>query len=52
MCERDKFLDDAMRLVTDLSSNQTFSTVRPLLNFWAVFSPSQEVSALKLVIKL
>lgn len=42
MRERDKFLDDAMRLVTDLSSNQTFSTVRPLLNFWAVFSPSQE----------
>ncbi|KAG2131805.1 IgA peptidase M64-domain-containing protein [Suillus clintonianus] len=40
--ERDKFLDDAMRLVTDLSANQTFATVRPLLNFWAVFSPSQE----------
>jgi hypothetical protein len=46
MRERDKFLDDAMRLVTDLSANQTFATVRPLLNFWAVFSPSQEVSAL------
>lgn len=42
MRERDKFLDDAMRLVTDLSANQTFATVRPLLNFWAVFSPSQE----------
>ncbi|KAG1777226.1 IgA peptidase M64-domain-containing protein [Suillus placidus] len=42
MRERDKFLDDAMRLVTDLSANQTFATVRPLLNFWAVFTPSQE----------
>lgn len=42
MRERDKFLDDAMRLVSDLSTNQTFATVRPLLNFWAVFSPSEE----------
>ncbi|OJA21024.1 hypothetical protein AZE42_02333 [Rhizopogon vesiculosus] len=42
MSERDKFLEDAMRLVTDLSANQTFATVRPLLNFWAIFSPSQE----------
>ncbi|KAG0704847.1 IgA peptidase M64-domain-containing protein [Suillus ampliporus] len=42
MRERDKFLEDAMRLVTDLSANQTFATVKPLLNFWAVFSPSQE----------
>ncbi|KAG1727908.1 IgA peptidase M64-domain-containing protein [Suillus occidentalis] len=42
MRERDKFLDDAMRLVTDLSANQTFASVRPLLNFWAVFSPSEE----------
>lgn len=46
MRERDKFLDDAMRLVTDLSANQTFASVRPLLNFWAVFSPSEEVRAL------
>lgn len=42
MRERDKFFDDAMRLVTDLSANQTFASVRPLLNFWAVFSPSEE----------
>lgn len=42
MRERDKFLNDAMRLVTDLSANQTFASVRPLLNFWAVFSPSRE----------
>jgi hypothetical protein len=43
--EKDKFLEDAMRLVTDLSANQTFATVKSLLNFWAVFSPSQEVNA-------
>ena len=52
MNERDKFLEDAMRLVTDLSANQTFATVRPLLNFWAVFSPSQEVSTPSIATKL
>lgn len=42
--ERDKFLHDARRLAFDLSENQTFATVKPLLNFWAAFSPSNEVS--------
>lgn len=41
--EKDKFLDDAMRLALDVSSNQTFNTVKPLLNFWAAFVPSHEV---------
>ena len=41
--ERGKFIDDAMRLAQDISANQTFYTVKPLLNFWAAFSPSNEV---------
>ena len=41
--ERDKFIEDARRLAKDVSSNQTFNTVQPLLNFWAAFSPSKEV---------
>ncbi|KAF9499078.1 hypothetical protein BDN71DRAFT_1442591 [Pleurotus eryngii] len=40
--ERGKFIDDAMRLAQDISANQTFYTVKPLLNFWAAFSPSNE----------
>ncbi|KAH0832139.1 IgA peptidase M64-domain-containing protein [Lanmaoa asiatica] len=40
--ERRKFLDDASRLARDISTNQTFFTVKPLLNFWAVFTPSKE----------
>ncbi|KAI0762017.1 IgA peptidase M64-domain-containing protein [Trametes elegans] len=40
--EKDKFLEDALRLATDVSSNQTFYTVQPLLNFWAAFAPSNE----------
>ncbi|KAF8513772.1 IgA peptidase M64-domain-containing protein [Gautieria morchelliformis] len=40
--EKDKFLTDAKRLALDMSQNQTFSTVQPLMNFWAAFSPSQE----------
>ncbi|KAF9241078.1 IgA peptidase M64-domain-containing protein [Melanogaster broomeanus] len=41
--ERQKFVDDASRLAQDMSANQTFFTVKPLLNFWAVFTPSKEV---------
>jgi hypothetical protein len=41
--ERDKFIEDARRLAEDVSNNQTFNTVQPLLNFWAAFSPSKEV---------
>ncbi|KAF9015837.1 hypothetical protein BDZ89DRAFT_962416 [Hymenopellis radicata] len=40
--EKDKFLEDALALATDISQNQTFNTVKPLLNFWAAFSPSEE----------
>ena len=42
--ERSKFFDDATRLVEEISQNQTFYTVKPLLNFWAAFTPSAEVS--------
>jgi hypothetical protein len=41
--EKDKFLADAKRLALDMSQNQTFATVQPLMNFWAAFSPSREV---------
>ena len=44
--EKDKFIDDAMRLAEDISGNQTFYTVKPLLNFWAAFTPSKEVRIL------
>ncbi|KAJ8523234.1 hypothetical protein ONZ45_g289 [Pleurotus djamor] len=40
--ERGKFFNDAKRLAQDISGNQTFFTVKPLLNFWAAFSPSNE----------
>ncbi|OCH90452.1 hypothetical protein OBBRIDRAFT_793331 [Obba rivulosa] len=40
--EKAKFLEDATRLANDISGNQTFDTVKPLLNFWAAFSPSNE----------
>jgi hypothetical protein len=41
--EYDKFIADATRLAQDVSGNQTFYTVKPLLNFWAAFTPSKEV---------
>ncbi|KAF7296654.1 hypothetical protein HMN09_01074100 [Mycena chlorophos] len=40
--ERDKFIEDASRLADDVSNNQTFHTVKPLMNFWAAFTPSKE----------
>ncbi|CCM05737.1 uncharacterized protein FIBRA_07969 [Fibroporia radiculosa] len=40
--EKGKFLADATRLALDMSGNQTFNTVKPLLNFWAAFTPSNE----------
>ncbi|PFH54049.1 hypothetical protein AMATHDRAFT_73063 [Amanita thiersii Skay4041] len=40
--ERQKFLDDSLRLAEDISGNQTFYTVKPLMNFWAAFAPSNE----------
>ncbi|KAF9533177.1 IgA peptidase M64-domain-containing protein [Crepidotus variabilis] len=38
--EHTKFLSDALRLAEDVSKNETFNTVQPLLNFWAAFTPS------------
>ncbi|KAJ7505730.1 IgA peptidase M64-domain-containing protein [Mycena galericulata] len=40
--EQGKFIVDAMRLANDISGNQTFNTVKPLMNFWAAFTPSKE----------
>ncbi|KIK69982.1 hypothetical protein GYMLUDRAFT_34387 [Collybiopsis luxurians FD-317 M1] len=40
--ERDKFIKDAYRLAKDVSGNQTFNTVKPLMNFWAAFTASEE----------
>ncbi|KAF8583338.1 hypothetical protein K439DRAFT_1653512 [Ramaria rubella] len=40
--EKARFLADAKSLALDMSQNQTFATVQPLMNFWAAFSPSQE----------
>ncbi|KAJ6584529.1 IgA peptidase M64-domain-containing protein [Mycena capillaripes] len=40
--EREKFIEDATRLADDISGNQTFNTVKPLMNFWAAFTPSKE----------
>ncbi|KAJ7109074.1 IgA peptidase M64-domain-containing protein [Mycena crocata] len=40
--EREKFFEDAKRLADDISGNQTFNTVKPLMNFWAAFTPSKE----------
>ncbi|KZT34453.1 hypothetical protein SISSUDRAFT_1115124 [Sistotremastrum suecicum HHB10207 ss-3] len=40
--QRALFLADSKRLAGDIAQNQTMSSVRPLLNFWAAFSPSQE----------
>lgn len=40
--EKEKFIKDANKLALDVSNNQTFATVKPLLNFWAAFTPSNE----------
>ncbi|KAF8143818.1 IgA peptidase M64-domain-containing protein [Mycena galopus ATCC 62051] len=40
--EEGKFFADAARLAEDISGNQTFNTVKPLMNFWAAFTPSKE----------
>ncbi|KAF8319786.1 hypothetical protein DL93DRAFT_2053507 [Clavulina sp. PMI_390] len=40
--EHEKFLQDAHRLAKDLTANQTFAPVLPLLNFFAAYSPSVE----------
>ncbi|KAI0035218.1 IgA peptidase M64-domain-containing protein [Vararia minispora EC-137] len=40
--EKEKFFEDVDFLVQAISSNQTFHTVSPLMNFWAAFTPSRE----------
>ncbi|KAE9396151.1 cytochrome P450 [Gymnopus androsaceus JB14] len=40
--DKDKFMQDALRLAEDVSGNQTFHTVKPLMNFWAAFTASEE----------
>ncbi|KAI0754586.1 IgA peptidase M64-domain-containing protein [Daedaleopsis nitida] len=41
--EESKFYEDALRLAQGITaSNQSFHTVKPLLNFWAAFTPSKE----------
>ena len=42
--EKNKFFDDATWLSEDITANVTFNTVKPLLNFWAAFTASNEVS--------
>ncbi|KAH6911530.1 IgA peptidase M64-domain-containing protein [Coprinopsis sp. MPI-PUGE-AT-0042] len=42
LSEREKFVEDAKRLAADVTGNQTFYTVQPLMNFWAAFTPSNE----------
>jgi hypothetical protein len=54
--EQHKFFHDATRLAQDISGNQTFHTVKPILNFWAAFTPSKEViispSAVSFILKI
>ncbi|TRM65431.1 IgA peptidase M64-domain-containing protein [Schizophyllum amplum] len=40
--EKNKFFDDAGWLSEEITANVTFNTVKPLLNFWAAFTPSNE----------
>lgn len=50
MEEERKFFADSMKLAQDISNNQTFATVKPLLNFFAAFTPSKEVRCIASVI--
>ncbi|KAF9265266.1 hypothetical protein L218DRAFT_898916 [Marasmius fiardii PR-910] len=40
--EKEKFIEDARYLAEELTTNQTFHSVKPLLNLWAAFVPSGE----------
>ncbi|KAH7100838.1 IgA peptidase M64-domain-containing protein [Auriculariales sp. MPI-PUGE-AT-0066] len=40
--EYDKFITDSTKLAWDIAGNTTFATVRPLLNIFAAFAPSNE----------
>lgn len=40
--ERKKFLADVKRMTDDLFKGETFKSILPILNVWAVFTPSKE----------
>ncbi|KAJ3002331.1 hypothetical protein HKX48_002376, partial [Thoreauomyces humboldtii] len=40
--DRDLFYEDIRRLVDDMWNGDTFATVLPLFNVWAVFAPSKD----------
>ncbi|ESK95678.1 hypothetical protein Moror_12545 [Moniliophthora roreri MCA 2997] len=40
--EKDKFLKDALNFAQDITTNHTFHSVQPLMNFWAAYTPSNE----------
>ncbi|KAL1692019.1 IgA peptidase M64-domain-containing protein [Schizophyllum commune] len=40
--EKQRFVNDAYALALEITGNQTFNTVKPLLNIWAAFSSSGE----------
>ncbi|KAI9199331.1 IgA peptidase M64-domain-containing protein [Polychytrium aggregatum] len=40
--ERDRFFDDMSRLIHDMWIGETFASVRPLFNIWAVYAPSAQ----------
>jgi hypothetical protein len=40
--ERKKFFADVKRMTDDLFKGETFKSILPILNVWAVFTPSKE----------
>ena len=43
--EKHQFFKDVKFLVDSISANQTYHTVAPLMNFWAAYTPSKQVSS-------
>eukprot|EP00735_Rhodelphis_limneticus_P005027 TRINITY_DN1671_c0_g1::TRINITY_DN1671_c0_g1_i1::g.17663::m.17663 TRINITY_DN1671_c0_g1::TRINITY_DN1671_c0_g1_i1::g.17663 ORF type:complete len:606 (+),score=232.95,Peptidase_M64/PF09471.5/7.1e-34,Peptidase_M66/PF10462.4/0.011 TRINITY_DN1671_c0_g1_i1:42-1820(+) len=42
LAERDKYVDDMNRLITEMFNGPTFQTYLPVFNVWGVFRPSQD----------
>ncbi|KAK1227753.1 hypothetical protein PQX77_009224 [Marasmius sp. AFHP31] len=40
--EKSKFLNDASTFAKDITTNATFQSVQPLMNFWAAFTASKQ----------
>ncbi|KAL0569287.1 hypothetical protein V5O48_012674, partial [Marasmius crinis-equi] len=40
--EKSKFINDASTFAKDITTNATFHSVQPLMNFWAAFTPSNQ----------